>query len=185
MADPDLNESAWRRAKNDAAGVYPTTAFQIGGALMTLIVGAIAAVASAHGNTSIQIAVPVLGGAVALGMTFLAVLAFQLVAAPIRQRNELRGVWSVPETQTGIAVRLWNAYRKGCDLSQRMDGKLPAEQDWQAGETWAEETAELMAGNVPEEIAREFFSAGTYEDDLARQIDARTSELSQIIHNLG
>jgi hypothetical protein len=152
---------------------------------VTLIVGAVAAVVSADGSTSIQIAIPVLGGAVALGMTFLAVLAFQLVAAPVRQRNELREAWKAPVTQTGIVVKLWNAYRKGCDLSARMEEKLPQERDWKAAEAWAEETAALLAGNVPEEATREFFEAGSYETDLVRQIDDRTGELKKLIENLG
>lgn len=186
MADPDLNESAWQRAKNDSAGVYPTTAFQIGGALMTLIVGAIAAVASADGNPSIQIAIPVLGGAAALGMTFLAVLAFQLVAAPIRQRNELRGAWTAPEAQTGIGVKLWNAHRKGCDLSTRIATEPGRDSYYRkAAEEWTQETADLMAGNVSQEAARDFFTAGRYEGDLERQIDDRTTELEKIIEGLG
>jgi hypothetical protein len=186
MAEPNLTESAWQRAKDDAAGVYPTTAFQMGGALVTLIFGAIAAVASADGSTSVQIAVPVLGGSVALGMTFLAVLACQLVAAPIRQRNALREAWTAPEVQNGIGVKLWNAYRKGKDLEERLDDE-PAHNssyDREQVEQWSEETAALLAEAVPAEIGQTFFAAGQYTDHSGR-IQERTNALKKIIEDLG
>lgn len=49
MADPNLTESAWQRATADAGRIYPTTAFEVAAALMTIIFGAIAAVVSGGG----------------------------------------------------------------------------------------------------------------------------------------
>lgn len=189
MADPNLTESAWQRAKEDAAGVYPTTAFQMGGALVTLIFGAVAAVASAHGSTSIQIAIPILGGAVALGMTFLAVIAFQLVAAPIRQRNALREAWpsSLNQSSDGIVVKLWNAYRKGIDLEQRLDDEpARASFDRKQVETWSEETAALLAdAAVPAEASQKFFAAGQFAGSHSSRVADQTEALKKIIEDLG
>jgi len=187
MPEPNLTESAWQRAKVDAGGVYRTTTFQLGGALVAAIFSALALIAQKGQPTSTQVAVLVLAAAVAILLSVIVVLVCQFAAAPVRQRNELREAWTSPsENQpTDIAVRLWNAYRKGCDLSARMEGQLAHERDWHAVEKWAEETANLLAGNVPEELAREFFSAGSYETDLVRQLDDRTGELQKIIKGLG
>lgn len=186
MAGPDLTESAWQRAKDDAAGIYKTATFGVALAIMELLAIPAAVLATAgHEDTARQVVVPILSGAFALAFAFIVVLVVQIAAAPVRQRNELRGAWTAPEAQTGIVVKLWNAYRKGCDLSQRMEDKLPPERDWREAEAWAEETANLLAGNVPEESAREFFSAGSYDSDLVRQIDDRTGELKKLIDGLG
>ena len=186
MADPNLTESAWQRAKEDAAGVYPTTGFQIGGALVTLVVGSFAAVASAGGSTSIQIAIPVLGGAVALGMTFLAVLAFQLAAAPVRQRNELREAWSVPEIETvNVDLPLRNAHRKGSDLLARFKNQGGYySNDTKRFEDWTEEVVQLLAGNVPDDDARTFLTTGTHSGNLTNRLQQRLNALQKIIDGL-
>lgn len=186
MADPNLTESAWQRAKVDAAGVYKTATFGVVLAMMELLAVPAAVLATVgHEDTARQVVIPILSGAFALAFAFIVVLTIQVAAAPIRQRNELRAAWSAPQAQTGTIVKLWNAYRKGCDLSARMEELLPQERDWKAAEAWAEETAGLLAGNVPEQAAREFFEAGGYETDLVRQIDDRTGELKKLIEGLG
>jgi hypothetical protein len=187
VAEPNLSESAWRRAKSDAAGVYSSIAFQTGGTLVTLIVGAVAAAISADESSTAQIAIPVLGGAVAIGMSFLAVLMFQVAAAPIRQRDALREAWPSAGNQSSgdTTVKLWNAYRQGRDLALRLDAQVAAERDWTAAERWANEVGALLAGAAPEATARAFFIAGENQDDLAWQVDSRASELKKIIEGLG
>lgn len=185
MADPNLTESAWLRAKDDAIGVYKTPAFWIGAFLVGLLFAAASLIASEGQPLSTQVGVSLFCGTLSMIVTLVFVAAVQLAAAPVRQRNELRGAWTAPEAQTGIVVKLRNAYRKGCDLSARMEEKLPQERDWKAAEAWAEETAGLLAGSVPEEATREFFEAGAYESDLVRQIDDRTEELKKLIEGLG
>ena len=186
MADPNLTESAWRRAKEDAAGVYPTTAFQIGGALVTLIAGAIAAVVSANESTSIQIAVPVLGGAVALGMTFLAVLIFQLAAAPVRQRNALRANWptSAPRKSLNVEIALRNLHRKGDDLATRLEKEGYAEEDREKVDAWAEEVVALMTDNVPDDATRKFLEAGDEESGFISRLRVRVATLWVVIYEL-
>ena len=66
MADPNLTESAWQRAKVDAAGVYRTTTFQLGGALVSAIFSAVALILQEGQPTSTQVAVVVLAAAVAI-----------------------------------------------------------------------------------------------------------------------
>ncbi len=186
MAEPNLTESAWQKAKDDAWGVIKTPLFEIGGTMVGLVFGAAALIASEGQPGTTQAGASIFFGVLSVAVTLVFIFLVQLVAAPVRQRDELRGAWAAPAAQPKeIAVRLWNAYRKGCDLSTRMASRLPAEQDWQAGEAWAEETANLLAGNVPQETAREFFSAGSYESDLERQLDDRTEELKKIIEGLG
>lgn len=185
MADPSLTESAWQRAKDDAAGVYKTATFGVALAIMELLAIPAGVLATAgHEDTTRQVVVPILSGALALAFAFIVILVVQIAAAPVRQRNELRKAWKAPKAQTGVVVKLWNAYRKGCDLSARMDERLPEERDWKAAEAWAEETADLLAGNVPETATRGFFEAGWYETDLVRQIDDRTGELKKLIEGL-
>jgi hypothetical protein len=93
MTEPNLTESARTRARRDAARVYPSTEFEVAAALMTIIAGSIAAVASASDNATTQIALPIIGGAISLLLTFGAVWCIQLAVAPLRQRNELRMHW--------------------------------------------------------------------------------------------
>jgi hypothetical protein len=116
------------------------------------------------------------------------VLAFQLVAAPIRQRNTLRENWSSPMDQsTDIRLKLWNAYRKGTDLEQRLDDE-PAgnvSYDRQQVEAWSEETAALLAEGVPADAGQEFFAAGEYVSELSALVAERTNALKKIIDGLG
>jgi hypothetical protein len=88
---PDLEQTAWQRGRRDAAAVYGSATFGIAVALVELV-AIPAAVLFTVGETSTQtqVAVPILSGALALVLAFLAVLAVQVAAAPFRQRNEAR-----------------------------------------------------------------------------------------------
>jgi len=190
MADPDLTESAWQRALSAARRVYPSTEFEVAAALMTIIAGAIAAVASADKGTTIQIAIPVLGGAVALLMTFAVVLAFQLVAAPIRQRNELRAAWSRPEPEpaqpVNVGVALSDLRRRGKDLINGFSfrGGYNAE-DEEAVESWTRETVQFLSERCDPASAKQFIDASRGEEHFVPSVEARVRALDLIIVGLG
>jgi hypothetical protein len=188
MADPNLTESAWQRAKEDAAGIYKTATFGVALAIMELLAVPAAVLATAgHEDTARQVVVPILSGAVALAFAFIVVLVVQVAAAPVRQRNELRAAWSSPVGQpTDIGLRLWNAYRKGSELSRRLeDEPSRASYDRKQADQWAEETAELLAANVPKEVGQHFFSAGENEPNLSARVYDRAEALKKIIDGLG
>jgi hypothetical protein len=184
MANPNLSESTWQRATTDAGRIYPTTAFEVAATLMTIIFGAIAAVASSGENTTTQIAAPVIGGALALLVTFGVVFVVQLAAAPVRQRNELRAGWQVPEIETvNVDLTLRNAHRKGNELAQSLEAKggSSTRHDRQAADMWVEEVVGLLAGNVPDADSQQFIAAGRNEQGPVRRLRIRVDALQQII----
>ena len=187
MADPNLTESAWQKAKDDAWGVIKSPIFELGAAMVGLVFGAAALIASEGQPGTTQAGSAVFFGVLSFAITLTLIFLVQLAAAPVRQRNALRENWpsTSDEPNGDITVKLWNAYRKGRDLSQQMEGIPARARNWQAADAWAEETANLLDGNVPEEKARAFFSAGEFEEDLVHRMDDRISELHSIIEGLG
>lgn len=185
MAEPNLTESAWQRAKVDAAGVYRTTTFQLGGALLTAIFSALALIAQEGQPTTTQVAVPILAAAVAILLSVVIVFACQLAAAPIRQRNELREAWQAPEIETvNVEISLRNAYRKGDELLAR----LATRQGYTATqrkevEAWADGVVSLMASRVQEDMSRRFLSAGEGQG-VTQRLRARVDSLRAIIREL-
>lgn len=189
MADPDLNESAWQRAIAAARRVYPSTEFEVAAALMTIIAGSIAAVVSASGDATVRIAVPILGGAVALLMTFAVVLVFELVAAPIRQRNELREAWEPsPAIETvNVDLTLRNGHRRGNELAQRLEQRLAIKRgigadERQEAEAWTEEIVALLAAHAPESMGQRFIAAGSDEPKLVARLRRRVDTLQGLIN---
>jgi hypothetical protein len=187
MADPNLTESAWQRAKQDAARIYPSTEFEVAAALMTIIAGAIAAVAAAGENITTQIAAPIIGGALALLVTFGVAWFVQLAAAPVRQRNELRDAWSVPEIETvNVDLALRDAFRKGNDLAKFLEQRQAYSRgNREEAQDWADDVVALLAGNVPDEAARDFLATGGGESSFVRQLRQQVTALQKIIDGLG
>lgn len=183
MADPNLTESAWQKAKQDAARIYPTTEFGVAATLMTIIFGAVAAVASTGENTTTQIAVPIIGGTLALALTFAVLFAVQLAAAPVRQRNELRTRWETPAIETvNVELSLRNIQRKGDELATRLEvkeGHTTAER--KETEAWADDVVSLMSGRVPDEATRKFLATGEEETGIVRRLRTRVATLWVII----
>lgn len=154
---------------------------------MTIIAGSIAAVASASGDTTTQIAVPILGGAVALLMTFTVVLVFELVAAPIRQRNELRRAWEPsPAIETvNVGLTLRNLHRKGNELAQFLEARQGVARGHRDEiDAWVEEVVVLLAAHLPEEAGQQFIAAGQNEAGPVRRLRFRVRALQQIIDDL-
>jgi hypothetical protein len=185
--NPDLNESAWRRATAMAAGVYPTTTFQVAAALISIIFGSIAAAAASEANTTTQVACPVLGGATGLLMAFAVVFGAQLIAAPIRQRDELRLAQQAPKAETvSVDLTLRNAHRKGNELAktlERSQGTTTSER--YNAEQWTDEVVALMAGKAPDTATRDFLTAGQAETDPVRRLRMHVDALQRIIVEFG
>jgi len=184
MADPDLHESAWKRATSDAARTYPTTGFEIAATLVTIIFGAVAAVVSAGENTTTQIAAPIIGGALALSLTFGIVFVAWLVAAPLRQRNELRQHWTRPEPEpvqpVDVGLSLRDFRRRGDDLVNSFRQGYDPE-DEETGERWTQEVIQFLSKHVDPGIAKTFIDASRSETSFLPSLEARVAALDGII----
>lgn len=191
MADPNLTESAWQRAAEVSARVYRTTEFGVAATLMTIIFGSVAAVASAGQDTTTQIAAPILGGALALALTFAVLFVVQLAAAPVRQRNELRAHWPRPgakpvEKPVNVELTLRNERRRGSDLKAALSNKWSTTTfDEQEAETWTSGVVQFLNEHVDEAAVKEFIEASREADGLSEQLEARISALDEIIEGLG
>lgn len=190
MAEPNLTESAWQRAKDDAAGVYRTTTFQLGGALLTAIFSSLALIAQEGQPTTTQVAVAVLAAAVAILLSVVVVLVCQLAAAPVRQRNELREAWEAPEIEiVNVDLTLRNAHRRGNELAHLLEQRLAARQGTGAGhreeaEAWTEEVVGLLAKHAPGPVGQQFIAAGSNEQRIATRLRLRVTTFQQIIDGL-
>jgi hypothetical protein len=191
MNAPDLTESVWQRAKADAEGVYRTATFGVVLAIMELLAVPAAVLATVgHNDTTTQVAVPVLTGAVAMLLAFAAVLVFQLGAAPVRQRNELRQRWSRSEPEpvqpVNIELTLRNERRRGGDiLSTVASGVSHSTGDELAAEEWTSGVIDFLSEHVDEDAAREFIEASRNIDGFGRQLQARVQVLDRIIKRVG
>jgi hypothetical protein len=186
VAEPNLTESAWQRAKVDAAGVYRTTTFQLGGALLTAIFSALALIAQEGQPTTTQVAVPILAAALAILLSVVVVFACQLAAAPVRQRNQLRESWSEPIKTVNVDLTLRDAYRKGNELAKRLEQKTAwTRHDRSESEDWVDSVVPLLAGNVPDEATREFLATGGGEPSFVRRLRQQVTALQRIIDGLG
>jgi hypothetical protein len=186
MADPDLTESAWQRAKVDAAGVYRTTTFQLGGALLAAIFSALALIAQEGQATTTQGAVLVLAAAVAILLSVVVVLVCQLAAAPVRQRNALRAAWETPEIETvNVGLSLRNLHRKGTELVHRYSGLGTGKPEEEEIEQWADGVVAFLAKQIPDDSTKAFLAAGESEPGAVRRLSARLQALQQIIDGQG
>jgi hypothetical protein len=186
MAEPNLTESAWQKAKEDAAGIYRTTTFQLGGALLAAIFSALAVIAQEGQPASTQAAVLVLAAAVAILLSVVVVLVCQLAAAPVRQRNLLRESWSEPKKIVNVDLTLRDAYRKGNELAKRLEQRTAwTRTDRSESEDWIDSVVPLLAGNVPDDATREFLATGGGESSFVRRLRQQVTALQNIIDGLG
>lgn len=190
MADPNMTESAWQGAKVDAAGVYRTTTFQLGGALVTAISSALALIAQEGQPITTQVAVPILAAAVAILLSVVVVFGCQLAAAPIRQRNELRQAWvpsAEPVRPVDIELTLRNERRKASSFYRvRNNGTISrTKEDEHGAEEWTNRVVSLLTEHVGPDAAREFIEAPRNMDQFKARLDAQTRTLDQIINQLG
>jgi hypothetical protein len=188
VTDLDLSESAWQRAVAESARIYPTISFGTAASLATIVVGAVAAVASAGDNTTTQIAYPIIGGALALALTFGVLFAIQLAAAPVRQRNELRDNWVRPESGRPINVELTlrNERRKANTFYRvRANGTFTrTKEDEEGAEEWTNRIVGLLTEHVGPDAAREFIEAPGNLTQFKPRLDAQTRTLDRIIDGI-
>src|ERR1700679_3853334 len=184
MADPDLNESAWQKAKQDGASAYTTTAFWIGAALMGLLFAAAALALSDGDSAATQAGASIFFGVLAITVTLGFVFVVQLAAAPVRQRNELRFVSNASRTPPiSFKVALNNAHRRGNDLHQRLAAMetTPSRPDEELAEKWADEVVALIAMNAPDASTEAFIAAGGSEAGAVNKLRARVETLERVI----
>ncbi len=186
MANPNLTESAWTRAVAESARIYPTIGYGVAATLTTIIFGSVAAVAAAGEDTTNQIAYPIVGGALALAMTFVALFAIQLGAAPVRQRNDLREAWKAPEKvqSVNVPLTLRNHHRKGVELRHRFSGAMIGRAAQQELEQWADGVVDFMGPKLPESEVEDFLKAGEAEGSPLKRHIERLDTLQTIINGL-
>jgi len=185
MDSHDLSESAWKRASAESARIYPTIGFGVAASLATIIFGAVAAVAAAGEDTTTQVAYPIIGGALALALTFGVLFAIQLAVAPVRQRNELRAAWKAPpEVQTvNVPLSLRDLRRKGIELLHRYKGMGIGRAEELEFEEWADGVVAFAAQNLSESEAKDFIQAGETEASALMRLNSRIEALQSLISN--
>jgi hypothetical protein len=183
VGEPNLTEGAWDRAVRAASGNYRTTAFGVTTTLATIILGAVAAVLAAGKTVTAQIAVPIIGGAVAVALCFGLLFLFELIVAPVRQRDELRRSWSTgSEDVVNVEVELRNLYRKGDEQMVRFDARTGhTRSQGKAAEEWADQVVTLMTGRLPEDKIRRFLAAGNGVPGSGRRLREQLDSLRSII----
>lgn len=188
MAELDLNESAWQRAKRDAEGIYRTTTFGVALAIMELLAVPVAVLATVnHHDTATQVTVPILSGALALALAFGVILVVQLAIAPVRQRDELRRNWvqSEPVKPVNIELTLRNERRKANGFYSVHNGAMvTTTEDQKGAEEWTNRVVDLLSEYVDADAAREFIEAPKNLTGLRRQLQAQTRVLDQIIERI-
>lgn len=186
MVDPNLNESAWQRAMQDAERIYKTTTFGVALAIMELLAIPAAVLATVgQEETATQIAVPVLSGALALALAFITVLVVQLAAAPVRQRDELRAAWGEPVKTVNVETTLRNERRKAAGfVTNGHRGPTHTREDKRRAEAWTNSLVNFLSEYVDADAAREFIDAASDTHGFSAQLDAQTAALDRIIDRL-
>lgn len=180
MADPDLSESAWRRAKRDATGVYRSATFALSMVVLGLLAAAVAGLeTSVRVDTETRILVPLVFGLGAVACGSLAVLVLEVAASPLRQRDELRRAWASPApVDPGLALR--DLRRRGRDLLAEL-GTPDFTLDGRAVETWTSETVGLLAAHGGREQAERFLDASDGERGRVAALESRLAALDGIV----
>jgi hypothetical protein len=180
VATLDLSESAWRRAKRDTTGVYRSATFSLSVAVLGLLAAAIAGLkTSGHADTETQALVPLAFGLGAVAVGCLAVLVFEVVAAPLRQRDELRRVW-VSSDPVDPELVLRDLRRRGRDLLADLGGP-DFSLDSVSVETWTSEVVEFLGAHGDREQAERFLDASDGERGLVPALESRLTVLDEIV----
>lgn len=188
MSAPLLTESAWLRAKSNAAGVYGSAAFSIALGLGALLAIPPAVLLADDGaSTAVKVGVPVLTGAAVILIMLVAVLVFQVLVAPIRQRNELRLVLAEasPPKPPHVPLKLRNFRRRGQDLLRRLGPEGYTAGDQQAIERWTEETVDFLSEHGDAELATSFIEASGPQMHLIPSLEKRVAALDAMLAEMG
>lgn len=171
-------ERAWNLATREAKAVYASPSFMLGSASLLVMVGALFAYVS-WGDEPGRIAL----GSIATGLganliCFASVLAFHVLAAPYRQRDELRRALRAGERISNgeIAARASGFSRQGEDLLQTLKagGGYTREQEKEV-EEWTTRVSDFLApleGRWAIEFSQASRKAGAMATKLERRIEA-------------
>jgi hypothetical protein len=190
MAEPDLTESAWQRAKIDAADIYRTTTFQFGGAMLNTFFSALALIAQEGQPIAIQVAFLAMAAAMGILLPFFVVFVFQLGAAPVRRRQALREErGSTRKEAFDLNRMLLEAYRCGDELALLLEQRLALKQrsepkDQAEVETWTGVVVAMLAAHAPESAGLQFIATGKGEPNLVARLRLRIDCLHELISEL-
>lgn len=123
-ASPDLHESAWAKATADTRAAWLSWEFLIGSAVIGILgAGAGVLLSSGSASSTDQAAVVVVVPLGVLVGLLLAVFGFQLLAAPVRQRDALRRAWPLRGNPSSAETeaRLSSLSRRGHDLARKVE----------------------------------------------------------------
>lgn len=188
MAVSNLTESAWQRAKKDAAAAIKMSAFGIAAAIVGTVFAAAALVVAEGEPATTQAGASIFFGVLSMGVTLALIFLVQLAAAPVRQRNELRASFGTAEVgSVNVDLMLRNAHRRGNELAQRLEARTSGVslRQRQEAEAWTEEVVALLAVHAPESVGQRFIAAGSNETKTLPRLRSRVDILERLIDELG
>lgn len=187
--NPNLDESAWSRALTATGRVYGSSTFQIGLSIVFLLASGIALIFTADSDASTvkKAAVTVVVGLVALVLVLIGAFLFELAAAPLRQRNQLRRAWPTEPIRkpvdSELAVREFA--RRGEDREKKITdfsgGYTSDDLEWT--ERWTAEIVQFLSEHVASETAF-FISASKDAGNVHAQLGSRVQALEEIAERL-
>ena len=182
---PDLHQSAWTAATENARATCKTTAFNTALAMITVIVGGLGVIVPSTADLADRIAIPIVAGVAAIALTYAATLAVHLVVSPLKQRNELRRTWPPPDAARPIspALRLRDFARLADDRRVRLGRYMNVDAEDEASyDQWASDTMMFVAEHAPTS-AKEYASLPP-SSELETQYEARADFLRKIAESL-
>ncbi len=188
MSGLDLEESAWHLAKANAGGVLASASFNLATGSASAMTAAIVGWLS-YGGEALKVGL--LSAAAGIGvylLCFSAVIVFQWVAAPVRQRNELRRAFRNGDRLGSgeIAARISDYRRRGEDLLQgcKASGGYTAGQEEEVGR-WTGEVAVFLASCFPDgRAAIDFSRASQGTMPLVGRLENRIAALDGLVESL-
>jgi hypothetical protein len=166
MGEPDLTESAWRRAKRDVEGACRTTAFSLGSPPWIAVFSSLSSPGQEGRPIMIQVAVAVLTTAVAIILLIDIILACQLAAAAVRQRKEMIQASLTLEDEI-LAGMMRQMSEELIQITAAADRNAIEMQQWTVG------VVDFLVVNVSEDAAEAFMVAGAHETE--HSVDFRPS----------
>lgn len=186
MTSPALHESAWALAKKNTAAVYGSGSFSIATALISVLTAAIAGLLSFEEDVVKVVLVSLAVGLAGIAVCLAAVFAFQIAAAPLRQRNELRAAWSSPDQleTPEVLVALTDFSRRADDLLSecRVEGYTSTHE--QELEKWTQEVVAFLGRHCEAHLAQEFALASKGSETFVVRLEKRLVALNSIAASL-
>lgn len=185
---PDLQESAWTRAVRQSAVIYKSAAFGLAVALAEAVVVPLTVLVTAHSSrTEVQIAVPILAGALTLTLALVGTFVVQLTAASVQQRNELRAGWTTAPAAAppNPEIQLLNFARIGEEKAEEVRRREvgPTARQQADVEEWTNAVVDFLEAHLPDR-GREFLDAGRNWGADSRNLHLRISEKARKLREI-